>query len=65
MLLHMIMHRILALFDNVAFGANKVAVLVLGILQCHGFTFFLDRPVFNFYSVFGFHALYINQVVCI
>jgi hypothetical protein len=34
---HMIMHRILALFDNIAFGANKVAILVLGILQRHGF----------------------------
>jgi hypothetical protein len=34
---HMIMHRILTLFNDVALGANKFALIVLDILQ-HGGT---------------------------
>ena len=37
--LHMIMHRILTLFNDVALGANKFALIVLHILQ-HGGTRF-------------------------
>ena len=36
---HMIMHRILTLFNDVALGANKFALIVLDILQ-HGGTRF-------------------------
>jgi hypothetical protein len=35
--LHMIMHRVLAFFYDVALGANELAILILHILQ-HGGT---------------------------